>query len=40
MTDLPLPVLIGGAMIVVGIALGVWIAVQAISSQRKNKPLD
>ena len=41
MSELPLPVLIGASMIVVGVALGIYVAVQAVSRNRKgNDPLD
>lgn len=41
MNGLPLPVLIGASMIVLGVALGVYVAIQAISRNRKgNDPLD
>ena len=41
MSELPLPVLIGASMIVVGVALGIYVAVQAVSRNRKGKdPLD
>ena len=40
MSELPLPVLIGASMIVVGVALGVYVAVKAVSRNRKgNDPL-
>ena len=40
MNELPLPVLIGAAMIVVGVTLGIYVAVKAISHNRKgNDPL-
>ena len=37
MFGLPLPVVIGAAMIVVGVALGIYVAVQAISRNRHGK---
>lgn len=41
MSELPLPVLIGASMIVVGVALGVYVAIQAVSRNRRgNDPLD
>lgn len=41
MSVLPLPVLIGASMIVVGVALGVYVAIQAVSRNRRgNDPLD
>ena len=40
MSEIPLPVIIGASMIVVGIALGIYVAVQAISRNRRgNDPL-
>ena len=36
MSGLPLPVLIGASMIVVGVALGIYVAVQAISRNRRG----
>ena len=40
MSELPLPVLIGASMIVIGVALGIYVAVKAISRNRRgNDPL-
>jgi uncharacterized protein YneF (UPF0154 family) len=40
MSEIPLPVIIGASMIVVGVALGIYVAVKAISHNRKgNDPL-
>jgi hypothetical protein len=40
MNGLPLPVIIGASMIVVGIALGVYVAIKAVSHNRRgNDPL-
>jgi len=41
MLDLPLPVIIGVSMIVVGLALGIYVATKAISRHRHgNDSLD
>lgn len=40
MNGIPLPVIVGASMIVVGVALGIYVAVQAISrNHRGNDPL-
>ena len=40
MNEVPLPVIIGAAMIVLGVALGIYVAVKAVSSNRDgNDPL-
>lgn len=39
MNELPLPVLIGSSMILIGIVLGVYVAVQAISRNRRGNDL-
>ena len=39
MNELPLPVLIGTSMILVGIVLGVYVAVKAISRNRRGNDL-
>lgn len=40
MSEIPLPVIIGASMIVVGVVLGIYVAVKAISHNRKgNDPL-
>jgi uncharacterized protein YneF (UPF0154 family) len=39
MNELPLPVLIGASMILVGIALGIYVAVKAISRNRRGNDL-
>lgn len=41
MSGLPLPVLIGATMIVLGLALGTYVAIKAISRNRRGEdPLD
>lgn len=40
MSNVPLPVIIGAGMIVGGLALGIYIAVKAVSASRRNDPLD
>ena len=39
MNELPLPVLIGTSMILVGIVLGVYVAAKAISRNRRGNDL-
>ncbi|CAB4561231.1 MAG: hypothetical protein RLZ82_583 [Actinomycetota bacterium] len=39
MNELPLPVLIGTSMILVGIVLGIYVAVKAISRNRRGNDL-
>jgi uncharacterized protein YneF (UPF0154 family) len=39
MNALPLPVLIGASMILVGIVLGIYVAVKAISRNRRGNDL-
>ena len=39
MNELPLPVLIGTSMILVGIVLGIYVAVKAISRNRRGNAL-
>jgi uncharacterized protein YneF (UPF0154 family) len=39
MNELPLPVLIGSSMILVGIVLGVYVAIKAISRNRRGNDL-
>ncbi|MEY4494813.1 MAG: hypothetical protein RL570_928 [Actinomycetota bacterium] len=40
MNEVPLPVIIGAAMIVIGVALGIYVAIKAISHNRRgNDPL-
>ena len=39
MNELPLPVLIGASMILVGIVLGIYVAVKAISRNRRGNDL-
>ncbi len=39
MSELPLPVLIGTSMILVGIVLGIYVAVKAISRNRRGNDL-
>ncbi len=36
MNGLPLPVLIGAGMIVLGVALGIYVAIQAVTHKRRN----
>jgi uncharacterized protein YneF (UPF0154 family) len=41
MNGLPLPVIIGSVMIVAGLILGIYVAVKAVSRNRRgNDPLD
>ena len=40
MFDLPLPVIIGLAMVLSGVILGTWIAIQAVKRHRSNDLLD
>ncbi len=41
MSEIPLPVIIGASMIILGVILGIYVAVQAITRNRKgNDPLD
>jgi uncharacterized protein YneF (UPF0154 family) len=39
MNELPLPVIIGSSMILVGIVLGIYVAVQAIARNRRGNDL-
>jgi uncharacterized protein YneF (UPF0154 family) len=39
MNELPLPVLIGTSMILVGIVLGVYVAIKAITRNRRGNDL-
>ncbi len=39
MNQLPLPVLIGSSMILVGIVLGVYVAIKAITRNRRGNDL-
>jgi len=39
MNELPLPVIIGSSMILVGIALGIYVAVQAITRNRRGNDM-
>ena len=39
MNALPLPVLIGASMILVGVVLGIYVAVKAISRNRRGNDL-
>ena len=39
MNEVPLPVLIGTSMILVGIVLGIYVAVKAISRNRRGNDL-
>jgi uncharacterized protein YneF (UPF0154 family) len=37
MSELPVPVIIGSVMILVGIGIGIYVAVQAISRNKKDR---
>jgi uncharacterized protein YneF (UPF0154 family) len=37
MSELPIPVIIGTVMIVVGIGIGIYVAIQAIGRSKKDK---
>ncbi len=39
MNQLPLPVLIGSSMILVGIVLGIYVAIKAITRNRRGNDL-
>ena len=39
MNELPLPVLIGTSMILVGIVLGIYVAIKAITRNRRGNDL-